>query len=976
MNLRYLYVIDGAGNVLDEAFDVRGLVQGDATIDADGDATIDATIPASDTATIQADGAATVEAEAEVDGDATIDVTGAAVIGPQASGTVEIGATGFASVFAIAFIPADGTGTVEAEGFAEVVELAVLTGTATIDVEASAFMLATLTPNGDAIVDVTGVATISLAPDGETNIDAEGDVLIQPQTAHDAAIEATGDVTLEAGIPLAEDVVINAEGAIDLNVSFGQNAAIGAEGNAFIELFGFEIRGQRIRADFYDAQGNAIGAGPVVDIIQSGYSLNLDEVGRFSLEIPATHEIVPSLTAGVYLRLYREGEGQVFRGIVHTPKIVVKENGQYVLQLQGDALARELVWSNTLFGREFSNTAMPAVINTLLSGTGWTATTATDSRNLTAQFEGVSIWKAITHSAEMFGWHVRDNNLTRQIEVGPFGSDSGLVLQNVTHVQPDMAVVPVKNLTITDEQPDLWNRVIPVGGGEGINRLTLQLSNRSSPYTIQSDTGPDGQPYWYIEDSASIAAHGLRVMPLSMDDVVPISNSTAEIRNAANALYDIAAAWLGWHATAHKAFQVEVAGLRHYEDDSPKFRVGDTARLMYRGVVTDADGETQVWQDIDETVYILGFDRTFTPNNINGWKLTVSTTDHRTPSDADVIAKAIDNLWAVKTSKRPYTYQDTYGPYVESVNSGNNARFLMRLDTQVTYLHKAMLTLRKRRVKSNVTGAAAGGGQTSSSGGGQTTSSGGGQTSSSSGSHTHSISSTTSSAGGGQTSSAGTAHSHTVSGQATSGGGIHFHPFGQANNVVSWATPSHRQQLILGTTPGGYNFGMWVGRDGTSPNGGVFFTDNTVNHTHTVTGTTSSSESSHTHSVSNHQHSVSGQTAASAGAHTHSVSNHTHTVSNHSHTISDHTHALVYGIFLGPTASAPQFNIIINGTNHTSALGGPWNNDVELDVTPYLVDGQGQPLRQSNNIDIQSSQLCDVELTLKAYVTSHSIVPV
>src|SRR5690606_17418280 len=136
---------------------------------------------------------------------------------------------------------------------------------------------------------------IGLSPDGDAAIDATADVLIQPQTDGDAAIDAEGAVTLAADITPDGDATVDAEGAIDLNTVFGQDAAIGATGNAFIELFGFEIRGQRIRADFYDASGNVIGAGPVVDILASGYSLNLDEVGQFTLEMPATHPIVPEI---------------------------------------------------------------------------------------------------------------------------------------------------------------------------------------------------------------------------------------------------------------------------------------------------------------------------------------------------------------------------------------------------------------------------------------------------------------------------------------------------------------------------------------------------------------------------------------------------------------------------------------------------------------------------------------------------------
>ena len=172
------------------------------------------------------------------------------------------------------------------------------------------------------------------------------------------------------------------------------------------------------------------------------------------------------------------------------------------------------------------------------------------------------------------------------------------------------------------------------------------------------------------------------------------------------------------------------------------------------------------------------------------------------------------------------------------------------------------------------------------------------------------------------------------------------------------------------------NYGLYVARNGVENGSGVFWTFNASNHTHGVDAFASESESTHRHGVLNHTHSVSGQTAAAGGDHTHTVPSHTHTVSNHTHTVSDHTHALIYGVYQGPNPTAPQMTIEINGADRTTALGGPWDSDFTVDITQYLVDGQGQPLRQTNTIEISAVELMDAEVSVRLMASTTSVVPV
>ncbi len=467
---------------------------------------------------------------------------------------------------------------------------------------------------------------------------------------------------------------------------------------------------------------------------------------------------------------------------------------------------------------------------------------------------------------------------------------------------------------------------------------------------------------------------------LNAKDLVPLSNSPAEIRNAANALYDVAAAWLGWHGQVQESYQVDALGLRHIVGGQVRLRVGDRLRLRFRGIAEDVAGggalARRVWRDIDRDVWLLGYKRTFSEDGTDRWALTVSTVDRETPSDEEVVAKALEDLWQVQTAKRPYTFVETIGPYVESVAAGSTARVPVVLDQDVTWLHRATLRVRKRRVKSNVTGAAAGGGQTATSTV-VTISAGGGVTSDTAAAHAHAVSSTTTPAGGGHTSESGSPHTHAVTGKTTQPGGLHFHQVAQYGQTSAWSQPGYIQTLIMQTGPlSGPNYGFIVGRNGVENTSGTLVTQQTQAHEHAISGFTSESESTHKHSVLHHTHSVTGQTAIAGGSHAHSLPTHTHATSPHNHEIADHTHALVYGVFLGPHPNAPQMTVAINGSERTVELGGPWDGDFTADITPYLVDGQGQPLRQSNSIEIGSAQLMDAEVVVRLMATTHSTVPV
>jgi hypothetical protein len=309
-------------------------------------------------------------------------------------------------------------------------------------------------------------------------------------------------------------------------------------------------------------------------------------------------------------------------------------------------------------------------------------------------------------------------------------------------------------------------------------------------------------------------------------------------------------------------------------------------------------------------------------------------------------------------------YQHVHGPSRSSVDATHAATFYMEFDSDVKQLYKSKVSFRLSKVRSNVSASslAAAGSQTptSSSGGSQT------PTSSSAGSQTP-----TSGNGGAQTSSSGGSQTPTSSNNDSAGSSSTAQVLGvNAGSANTGAGSSHSHGTHDHASVSATFDGDSVTDTASVPaeashthaqNYGTVdaLTSFSITHAHTV------SVAAHTHTVADHTHSV----TIAAHNHTVTVAAHTHTV-----TIADHNHSvtMTYGIYEGPAPSTPGITITINGTDVTTALGGPWNAGATVDVTSYLREHTLQPLYQANTIVFGSSELLDIEFEARSLCATAS----
>lgn len=722
----------------------------------------------------------------------------------------------------------------------------------------------------------------------------------------------------------------------------------------------------RILAEVYDTAGNLLDDGPFADVISGEYTQELDRIGSFALTVPADHERASIFQQRYEVRLYREGEGLVFKGIIGRANIDATAESP-VLVVQGSSIARRLVFKSTGRGRAYTAETLAAVVADLLSGTGLAAGTVdTLSYALTGRADSATRWAALEGFAKQARVHLREDVLDEEIDVSELGADSGITLLNVEAVSSEAlasnsSVIAVAGVKVDESSEDLWNRLYPLGAGEGNNALDLGPSDRTSPYTIQSEVGPDGRTQYYIEDAASVAAYGLSERWVNVKEAIPLSNDAGAFTAAANALYDVAAGALQVLSEPRTEYAVKVPGLRHLEaDGSYRFEVGDKMRLFYRGLAHRSDGAA-VWLDVNALLWVMGYTRRFRADGGDDWELKVANLDRQNRDIGDRIAEIQADVRALSVSPKPYNYERSSGPYRDSVNASYPLDFNVRWDDGTFMLHRSELTFRVKGVRANATGAASGGTTV------PTTSSGGGGTSSADTSHTHSVS--------GQTAASSGAHRHTMflSGSDATSSSIYSQNANATHNHSSATTDGadglvgvHAHTVSGGTSTENASHQHQIGSDamiarnastlaelrfyvfGVNPDSLQFATyDAATDHTHTVSATTSGGGSSHTHTLA---------------AHTHTV------------TIPNHTHTLSYGIYQEATPGSPSIGVVINGTDRTSALGGPWNTGQTLDITPYLTTGGlGQPLRQDNTVRLTAAVLCDIEVEVHSMATSTSI---
>lgn len=675
-----------------------------------------------------------------------------------------------------------------------------------------------------------------------------------------------------------------------------------------------------------DADGEYLNEGPIVTLQTLNDTKRLDAVGGLEFTLPITEPRAQFLTAGCQIDVYDQLDGHLGRYYYSKKTQRFNEDGSTELLVQAVDQLTELTRKSVRFRRTYTAQEVGLVVGDLVEDVeGWEADGDANMGLTSVTYEGNSVLNAVDTLRDRWNKHFRLIG-ERHLEFGVFGYPSGVTLTNLpgqvqANLQANREIALVESLRMVEEVDDVVNYVIPLGAGQGVSQLTIELAS-GGDYSVNTGTNEDGSNFYYIRDSASITAYGERQRALSLPTLRPITNSDADIANAATALKSAAEAYMTRHLEPLVVYNAPVRFLRR------PLNVGDTVKLRYRGVV-----ENYSFVDIDQTFYVMDITRKRHTNGRRGAELTLSSVAQRRTTDVDVLLQVIADVKALKVDIPITVTYSPIGPYVKRISDTVSAEFTIRLAEEITFLNRALMRFKTSPLKSSVQSISAGAADTSSSE-----------------RHTHNVVDSG-------------AHSHSVE---ISGGGAHSHDvvisstgLGSSGASSEESTPSsvpHYHNLGLNTSgPTGFDL-YWSDGAGlnTAPGPSSFPTtetdeDSMGGHTHGI---------DHTHNV-DHDHgatTTSSEVTDITGAATESET-HDHDIESsgeHSHDIPSHNHVLAYGVF-EDTVYPQGLHVQIDGVDVTNELGGPWATtngavDVEVNITDYLLNAAGG-LKQNHEVE-------------------------
>lgn len=419
-----------------------------------------------------------------------------------------------------------------------------------------------------------------------------------------------------------------------------------------------------LRAELCDATtGLPVNAGNLETVLSLSYGAGVRKIGSFSLSIPAEDVNAATVAYEQEIKIL-SSEGQIYRGLIRQKEIQEKQDGSHILVISGYGVEAELSKVTTKTGKTFTQATLSSCVSTLLAMTsGWSAGQL-DAPVVTYSklVKGVSLWSALDDVANVLGCYLRPDSINKQVDIGVLGTLSGIVFRNVEEMTPGLAANPtlyaIQAINIAGDSASVINRIIPLGTSTGLNAtttadFTIGQATVTSPYATVTTTDPDGNALYYIEDTASQALYGVSEIVLRYNGLAPTALTSADFVNAANQLIQQAGADLTRMKALNTSYDVTVVGLKHFANGAPTFQVGDTIRVIYRGIAQDITGKRK-WLDIDVNLYVWEFTRTFGADGSDQTRLTLNTVPMGIPSDGNVTRALLEKIQGQAMAPSPF----------------------------------------------------------------------------------------------------------------------------------------------------------------------------------------------------------------------------------------------------------------------------------------------------------------------------------
>lgn len=469
------------------------------------------------------------------------------------------------------------------------------------------------------------------------------------------------------------------------------------------------------RIDTILANGENVGTS--VNIIELNTTEKLDEIGELSFTIPANDSLASYLKTGVTFKVY-ESVDSYLGEFLFRDKTIQDNSGTATITVICDDSLKELTYHTVGFNRSYNFESVSDVVNDLITTIpGWSIEAESGLNETTIDYQGESVFRAIDEQRDRNGSHFRlKRNSTKILEFGFFGNFNDIIftdLRGQTHVDSSNEnIAIINNITLLEESSEIYNKIIPLGHGQGVNQLTIERAVLGN-YSVLMGNNADGSNYYYFEDETSKENYRTRTRVLSFPNLRPISNSDIDIINAANALKLSAEAYTARHLEPKFTYSVDLAYLPQ------NLQVGDKIRLQYRGII-----EGIQYIKIDDFFYVMSISKNRSADGSIGFSVEIANVDEKRTTDQDVIVDVVRDLKNINVHIPASITYSPVGPVTRRIRGSGfsdariNAMFNVRIREEVLYLNRAVMRFETSPLKSSVRTTLSGGSSAVTSAGG------------------------------------------------------------------------------------------------------------------------------------------------------------------------------------------------------------------------------------------------------------------
>ena len=441
--------------------------------------------------------------------------------------------------------------------------------------------------------------------------------------------------------------------------------------------------------DVEDGGGNKLGAGPITTATGVRYTSRMDRAGEFEFSMPASDAKSNLLAEKRYIVINQVIGGsveRVFYGVIDEISINTTASPAMITVRGYDIIIELAQWS---VGFYEANDQFRYVVEDILytyAPNWFSVSSITD--DVYVKFAGESVLAAIIKLCEIVGVHFWLSDFTLSRELTFINSPTASGLRAVSAGDSDAPeLCLITSLEKTHESHDLITRIYPFGAGNGSNRLTLEHTTATAPtgYTLDAVNN-------FIRNDAAETTYGKIEKYLSFKNIAPISNSLADLQNAADALFAVAYNQLSVQSSPQLHYRLAVTKL-----DSASLHPLHTLRVVYDEYVDNYHAIA-----IDDDLYILAITHTIDSAGVDIIELDVANVLAYPRNDFDEIVAKMEEGHILEAHPQLTATKDRVGPYVLRVDPTHAAQFRFDIGAETTALNYAKLRFKLYPLRASV----------------------------------------------------------------------------------------------------------------------------------------------------------------------------------------------------------------------------------------------------------------------------------